>query len=141
MDTNTWANTGASGQGSLLRAAERLNLVVGAAPVLDPWYDELRDAIRHCLACVAHEIDVVEGPDGMHEAIASDEPRMIPYLQRLEASLHGLLGKLSEAESCGPRWHNDTVDSLSRVAAALHMAVCNENEIVHEAYVVVGTGD
>lgn len=135
------AGSNASASGSLFRAAQQLRLVLGAAPELDAWYDELRETIRHCLACVAHEIDVLEGPDGIHEAIASDEPRMIPYLQRLERSLHDLLGKLSEAESCGPRWHNDTVESLGRVASALHLAVSSENEIVHETYIVVGTGD
>src|SRR3990172_4881253 len=76
---------------SLFRAAERLEHAVALAASDGEWFREAHAAIRAATLAVEQRLDDFAGPEGFAGDIASEEPRLLPNLERLEVELARLL--------------------------------------------------
>jgi hypothetical protein len=118
-------------QASLFRAVQQLETVLAARRDDDRWYASARAALRGCTLAVEHALDSLTGPDGLALSVVEDEPRLIPELERLEASLAKLLVELWETK--GHPQADGFAARLDDLARGMRHAASETFELVYEA--------
>lgn len=118
---------------SLFRAAERLEHAVALARTGGAWFREAHAAIRAATLAVEKRLDDFGGPEGYAGDIVSEEPRLLPDLERLEAELARLLLEAWSARPAGMKPTRDLVKRLASLAAEMRRVASVEFALVHEA--------
>jgi hypothetical protein len=126
---------------SLFAATARLEAVIAAAPVVEPWSVQLQEALRDCTLAVQYHLETLDGDDGMKEQLAREEPRLIWRLERLDAALKHLLPELRDARQSSAGSTMALVEPLAHLANELRHAADDELEILYESLIPIGSGD
>lgn len=126
---------------SLLAATQRLEHALEAAPVADPWYSEVHAAIQACTLAVEHHLDALDAADGMKHSIGSEEPRLIPRLERLDADLNRLLLEFWGAKEAAVHPRVALAGPLGQLARELRTVADGEIDLIHESLVPIGAED
>ena len=126
---------------SLFAATARLEAVIAAAPVLDPWCSQLQAALRDCTLAVQYHLETLDGDDGMKEHITRDEPRLISRLERLDAALQHLLPELGDACQSSAGSTRALIEPLAHLVTELRQAADDEVEILYESLIPIGSSD
>jgi len=127
--------------GSLFEATARLESVVAAAGVIEPWCAQLQTVLRDCSATVQYHLDILEGADGMKEDIVRQEPRLLFRLENLDNALTELLAELDEARRAAAASTQLLIEPLGHLVSELREAAVGEVEILHETLIPTGGGD
>ena len=126
---------------SLFAATERLQQVIAAAPVVEPWYDEVRDALDSCRRAVEYHLHTLEDDGGLKDGISRDEPRLISRLDRLDAELKHLLPELDNANESAAPPCPALLGPLVHIALELRQVADEEVELLYESLMPIGSGD
>ena len=85
---------------SLSNAAAELRRV-SETNVSDHWLGSARAAVRTAAVAIEQELGALAASDGLSNKITDDEPRLIPSLEKLQASLSATLVELWEGAAGG----------------------------------------
>lgn len=118
---------------SLFRAAERMEHAVALAASDRDWFREAHAVIRAATLAVEQRLDDFAGPEGYAEDIATEEPRLLPELERLEAELATLLVEAWSARPAAMTPSPALVRCLSNLAADMRRVASDEFALVHES--------
>jgi hypothetical protein len=126
---------------SLFAATARLEEVIAAAPVIDPWCAQLQTALRDCTVAVQYHLETLDGDHGMKEQIMREEPRLISRLERLDAALKHLVEELRDARLSSAGSTRALIEPYAHLVTELHHADDDELEILYESLIPIGSGD
>lgn len=126
---------------SLFAATARLQQVIAAAPLVEPWYDEVRRALDACALAVEFHLQELDGDGGLKEVLGREEPRLIARMNRLDAELQHLLPELEDANNSDLQPSAALLGPLVHLAMELRQVAHEEVELVWESLIPVGNGD
>lgn len=130
---------------SLFDSTARLEAVIAARPVIDPWCAQLQAALRDCTLAVQYHLETLDGGDGMgdgmKELLTREEPRLISRLERLDEALKRLLPELSDARECSADSTRALIEPLAHLVTELQHAAADEVAILYDALIPIGSGD
>jgi hypothetical protein len=126
---------------SLFAATERLQEVIAAAPKVEPWYEEVRQALGACTRAVEYHLHSLDDDGGLKEGMSRDEPRLIWRLDRLDAELKHLLPELQDANHSAAPPSTALLGPLIHIAMGLRQVADEEVELLYESLIPIGSGD
>lgn len=127
-------------QESLFRAAQSLEEATGRPKDSTKFVQVIHQALRGCVLAVEFHLDTVSGKQGAG-AVRSETPRLIPELERLEASLARCLVQVWEAKSASMRPSEERIAGMRQLAERVRAVASIEHELVHEAARPLGDVD
>ena len=113
-------------QESLSNAAAELRRA-SEGPVSAQWLGAARGAVRAAAVAVEQELGALAASDGLSNKITDDEPRLLPALQKLQATLSATLVELWEVRDAG----SDELASLGKRVQGLAEQTFS---LIHELY-------
>lgn len=126
---------------SLMRATTKLEQVLDAAPCMEPWIADLRDAIQACALAVEYHFVGLGAHGGPKEQIEHDHPRLLGQLETLDAELSRVLIDAWKAKDAVVGCHRDLFRPIEDLAASLRALTEREFALQHEAQVATGGED
>ncbi len=124
---------------SLFAASQRLEEVIAAAPPVEPWRGQLRDALEACRSAVEFHIQRLDGEGGLREDLGGEAPRLLSRLQRLDSELEHLLPELLSASQTTNRI--GVTDPLVHIVEQIRHVADEEVDLIYEALTPMGSGD
>lgn len=119
-------------QESMFAAARLLEEAVAVPRGEASWYGGVRAALRACTVAVEARLDNVTGAGG--QALRTQEPRLLPALERLEAALAQLLVEFWAAKGDVHELAYDHDARLSQLVEAMRAVAGDEFALVHEVF-------
>jgi len=98
------------------------------------WYGEVRDALRTSTVAVEARLQSLAGPQGMELDITREHPRLIPDLERLEASLARLLIDFWEAKGEAAAKGPGFAPRVEALLRDMRTVAADEFALVHETF-------
>jgi hypothetical protein len=126
---------------SLMRATTRLEQVIDAAPSMEPWIAELRDAIQGCALAVEYHFVGLGARGGTRDQIERDQPRLISQIESLDTELSRTLVDAWKAKDAVVGCHRDIFRPVAELAVSLRALIGREFDLQHEVQVATGGED
>ncbi|MCL4241312.1 MAG: hypothetical protein KJ048_08150 [Dehalococcoidia bacterium] len=126
---------------SLFAAVERLQEVIASAPMIDPWYHEVRRALDSCVLAVEFHLRELDGDGGIKEVLGRQEPRLISRMDRIDAELQHLLPELEVANNAAVPPSAALLGPLLHLTKELRQVAHEEVALVYESLTPTGSGD
>ena len=126
---------------SLFAATERLQQVIAAAPTVEPWYEDVRQALDVCTRAVEYHLHTLDDDGGLKEGLSREEPRLISRLERLDAELQHLLPELENVNHSATPPSAALLGPLVHLAMELRQVADEEVELLYESLLPIGSGD
>lgn len=126
---------------SLMRATTKLEQVLDAAPCMEPWIADLRDAIQACALAVEYHFVGLGAHGGPKDQIGQDHPRLLGQIERLDTELSRVLVDAWKAKDAVVGCHRDLFRPIEELAASLRSLTEREFALQHEAQIAAGGED
>jgi hypothetical protein len=126
---------------SLFASTARLEEVIAAVPITDPWCAQLQAALRDCTLAVQYHLETLDGGDGMKEHLTREEPRLISRLEQLDDALKRLLPELRDARQSSADSTRALIEPLAHLVTELQHAAADEIAILYDSLIPIGSGD
>lgn len=126
---------------SLFDAIGRLQEVIAAAPMVDPWYQEVRRALDDCALAVEFHLHELDGDGGMKEVLGREEPRLISRMDRIDAELQHILPELADANSAAVSPSSSLLGPLLHLTEELLQVAHEEVELLYDSLIPIGGVD
>lgn len=118
---------------SLNQAAISLHAAIESRETGDTWRNGARSAIRLAIMAVEHHLDALLARDGLAEDITAEAPRLIPAVERLEATLAKTLVRLWEAQGAEMDMDPALPSALAHIAHQVDHLANEEIELFYES--------